>query len=81
MDADVRIRCSQRREPKPCLELAWTLGTFFYLGCIGKLGEQSLRWPENTFDGPGPVIAVAIFRWGSLLQAGTKTLSLGHDTI
>lgn len=53
-----------------------------YLSCTGNLepglGEQSLGWPENTFDGPGPVIAVAIFRWASLLQAGTKMLSLGH---
>lgn len=63
MDADVSLDVLSRRELKPCLALAWTLGTFFTsvareiwsLGC-GTGG--SVKWPEDAVEGPGADVAV-----------------------
>lgn len=63
MDADMSLDVLSHRELKPCLALAWTLGTFFTSAAweIWSLGCEtsgSVRWPEDAVEGPGAGISV-----------------------
>lgn len=85
MDADVCCRGSHSLEnetpSQTGLDLSDIFFFFFYLSCTGNLDpglwEPSVRWLENAVVSSWSTI----FGWGSMLQAASKMLLLGHGTI